>query len=138
MKTNGNTILITGGATGIGLALAEAFVNADNQVIICGRCQEKLEEAQAQLPSLEIKQCDLAQADQREILFEWATTSYPNLNILVNNPGIQRRVNLANGIAELLSGENEIDVNLVAPIHLSAYFAPFLAQQRRSDSNQLV
>ena len=74
MKTNGNTILITGGATGIGLALAEAFVNADNQVIICGRCQEKLEEAQAQLPSLEIKQCDLAQADQREILFEWATT----------------------------------------------------------------
>ena len=97
-----------------------------------------MEEAQAQLPSLEIKQCDLAQADQREILFEWATTSYPNLNILVNNPGIQRRVNLANGIAELLSGENEIDVNLVAPIHLSVYFAPFLAQQEESDSNSLV
>ena len=42
MKTNGNTILITGGATGIGLALAEAFVNADNQVIICGRMPRKI------------------------------------------------------------------------------------------------
>jgi len=132
MKTDGNTILITGGATGIGFALAEAFVNAGNEVIICGRRQNKLEEAQSQLPAIQIKACDLSKAEEREELFEWTKSSFPTLNILVNNAGIQRMVDFKKGIADLLHGENEIEVNLVAPIHLSAYFIPLLTQQEES------
>ncbi|TET56112.1 MAG: SDR family NAD(P)-dependent oxidoreductase, partial [Dehalococcoidia bacterium] len=55
MKTSNNTILITGGATGIGFALAEAFVNADNRVLICGRRRAKLEEAQQKLPNIQVR-----------------------------------------------------------------------------------
>lgn len=132
MKTSGNTILITGGGTGIGLSLVEAFVAAGNEVIICGRRKEKLEEAQKRFPKIYTKTCDVSQASDRAELFAWASTTFKNLNILVNNAGIQRMVDFKKGPADLLAGENEVEVNLVAPIHLSAYFVPFLAKQPAS------
>ena len=69
MKTSGNTILITGGATGIGFALAEAFVKADNKVLICGRRKTKLEEARGELPQIQVRQRDLSKKKQRESLW---------------------------------------------------------------------
>jgi NAD(P)-dependent dehydrogenase (short-subunit alcohol dehydrogenase family) len=62
MKTTGNTVLITGGATGIGFALAEAFLGAGNEVIICGRRRGKLAEARKKLPGLHVLACDVAAA----------------------------------------------------------------------------
>ena len=59
MKTKRNTVLITGGATGIGLALAEILVNGGNEVIICGRREDKLNEARSKLPQLQITVCDV-------------------------------------------------------------------------------
>ncbi len=129
MKTTGNTILITGGATGIGLALAEASLKAGNEVVICGRREQKLLEAQNKLPHLHIKTCHLADAAEREVLFEWATASFPGLNILINNAGIQRQIDFTQGAADLLNGEDEIGINLQAPIHLSALFIPHLKQR---------
>ncbi len=129
MKTSGNTILITGGATGIGLALAEAFIQAGNAVIICGRREGRLLEAQRSLPALHTYACDLSLAEKRRALFDWATASFPRLNILVNNAGIQRRIDFRQGTAELLAGENEIEINLQAPVHLSALFIPHLMRQ---------
>lgn len=131
MKITGNTILITGGATGIGLALAEAFLREDNKVIICGRREKKLQEAKTKLPLLHVMNCDVSKDSARENLFEWATNTFPNLNILINNAGIQKEVDLTKGAVDL-SGEDEIDINLKAPIHLSTMFIPHLIKQRES------
>jgi uncharacterized oxidoreductase len=132
MDIKGNTILITGGATGIGFSLAEAFVNAGNEVIICGRRENKLEEAKRKLPQLHIKKCDLSKENERKMLFEWTSSNFPNLNILVNNAGIQRRIDFKKGTEELFTGEDEIEINLKAYVQLSAYFTPFLLKKKEA------
>ena len=68
MKLSNNKILITGGASGIGFALAERFVKENNTVIICGRRESVLQEATAKIPSLITKTCDLSKAEEREEL----------------------------------------------------------------------
>jgi len=126
MKLSGNTVLITGGATGIGLAMAKAFLQAGSDVIICGRRQDRLLEAQTKHPALHIKKCDVSsEADQNELL-EWTTANFGNLNVLVNNAGIQRDIDFTKGIAEFRSGESEIKINLEATIALSGLFIPGL------------
>ena len=132
MKTNGNTVLITGGATGIGFALAEAFVNEGNKVLICGRRKAKLEEAQQKLPQMHVRQCDLAKQTDRESLLNWVKDQYEGLNILVNNAGVQKAIDLRRGAADLLQREDEVQVNFVAPVHLSACFAPLLMNKKEA------
>jgi len=132
MKTDGNTILITGGATGIGFALAEAFAKAGNKVLICGRRKAKLEEAKGQLPQIQVRQCDLSQKEDRESLCNWVRDNHEDLNILINNAGIQRAINLKKGTTELFGGEDEVQINFAAPIHLSAYFAPLLLEKEEA------
>jgi uncharacterized oxidoreductase len=132
MKIKDNTILITGGATGIGFALAEAFVKAGNKVLICGRRKAKLEEAKEKLPQIQIRQCDLSKKEDRESLCNWVKDNYKGLNILVNNAGVQRGINLRKGTAELFGGEDEIQINFVAPIYLSSYFAPLLLNKKEA------
>jgi uncharacterized oxidoreductase len=132
MKTKGNTILITGGATGIGFALAETLVNSGNEVIICGRREAKLKEAKQKLPQIQTKVCDVSAEKEREALFIWVKDNYPDLNVLINNAGIQRMVNLKKGTKELCDGENEIETNIVAPIFLSAYFIPWFLKKKEA------
>ncbi len=127
MKMSGNTVLVTGGATGIGFAMAEAFLKAGSDVIICGRREDRLRKAQALLPGLHTRVCDVARAADRTALAEWATTRFTGLNVLVNNAGIQRDIDFTRGITEYLAGENEIQVNLESPIVLSGLFIPHLA-----------
>ncbi len=132
MNISGNTILITGGATGIGYAMAETFLQAKNEVIICGRRKERLLEAQQKHPELHIRVCDVADEEQRKSLVKWATTQFPNLNILVNNAGIQRDVDFTKGIDEFFSGENEININLEAPIVLSGMMVQHLTGKKEA------
>mgnify|MGYP006266473063 CR=1 FL=1 len=132
MKTKGNIILITGGATGIGFSLAEVFVGAGNEVIICGRRENKLKEAKNKLPQIHTKVCDLSQEKERESLYRWVNAHFNNLNILINNAGIQRMVNLKKGTRDLFNGEDEIEINLAAPISLSAYFIPLFLKQKEA------
>src|SRR6476620_2396711 len=94
MKVTGNTILITGGGSGIGLALTKRFAERGNTVIICGRRQDALAKAAVDVPGIHTRVGDVASADGRVKLFEWATNEYPDLNVLVNNAGIQRRVDM--------------------------------------------
>ena len=130
MELGANTILITGGASGIGLALAERFLHAGSQVIVCGRREEKLREAQARYPALAIRVCDVAEAGDRIALARWASTAFPRLNMLVNNAGIQRRVQLP-ALEQWRETRQEIAINLEAPIHLSRLFIPHLLEQER-------
>lgn len=132
MKTKDNTILITGGATGIGFSLAEALVKAGNRVIVCGRREDKLTEARDKLPQIAIRVCDVSDEKDRESLFNWIKDNYDDLNVLINNAGIQRALNLKKGTPDLFVRENEIETNLVAPIHLSAYFIPLLLKKREA------
>ena len=130
MQLNSNAVLITGGATGIGLALAERFLRAGSDVVICGRRLEKLREAKARHPQLGIRICDLTVELERVSLFDWAVSELPRLNVLINNAGIQRRVRLAEP-EEWECRREEIAVNLEAPVHLSTLFIPHLLKQER-------
>jgi len=122
MKMSGNTILITGGATGIGIALAERLLELGNIVVICGRREERLREAKALHPGLHTFICDVATIDGRERLFKWVTLEFPKLNILVNNAGIQKDIDFRKGLEDLLADDNEISINFEAPVMLTAMF----------------
>jgi len=132
MKTTNNTILITGGATGIGLALTEIFLREGNQVIICGRRKERLLLAQGKFPMIQFKVCDATNAVERQDLFDWTIANFPGLNILINNAGIQRQIDLTKGIKELLNGEDEIQINFSSAVQLSALFIPHLMIQEEA------
>ena len=131
MEFASNTVLITGGATGIGFTLAERFVQAGSRVIICGRRKHKLEEAQSKYPQLHVHVCDVAKPAERRALLTYATESFPALNMLVNNAGIQQRIELQkNPSWETM--DKELAINLEAPIHLSTLFIPHLLKKERS------
>jgi uncharacterized oxidoreductase len=132
MKIKNNTVLITGGATGIGFSLAEALVKAENRVIICGRRQDRLDEAKRKLPQINVRTCDVSKEAERKSLFNWVKDNFKDLNVLVNNAGIQRMIDLKRGVRDLAGGENEIETNLVAPIYLSAHFIPLLMKQKEA------
>jgi len=132
LKINGNTILITGGATGIGFALAEVFLKEGNEVVICGRRKNRLQEAKEKLPAVHIRRCDIADPAERTALLKWTVDNFKNLNVLVNNAGIQRQIDFTNGVDEYQGEEKEIVINLLAPVHLSALFIPHLL--RRQDA----
>ncbi len=132
MKTEGNTILITGGATGIGFSLAEALTKAGNKVIICGRRAGKLKEARNRLPQIETIACDVSKEKERQALFNWVRDNYKGLNMLINNAGIQRMIDFKKGTQSLFAGEDEIETNFSTPIHLSAHFIPLLLKQNEA------
>lgn len=132
MKINGNTIMITGGATGIGFALAQEFVNANNEVIICGRRELYLKEAKKKLPQLHIKVCDVSKDQQRKDLVSWVSSTFKDINILVNNAGIQRMINVKTGESNRNRDEDEIDINLKAPVHLCELFVPLFMERKEA------
>lgn len=130
MQLASHKVLITGGASGIGLALAERFLRADSEVAICGRRADKLAEAKEKHPGIRTFVCDVGQASDRVALLDWAKREMPGLDVLVNNAGIQRRVSLTDpGDWEAM--QEEIRVNLEAPVHLSTLFIPHLLKQER-------
>ncbi|RNC98047.1 SDR family oxidoreductase [Lysinibacillus halotolerans] len=132
MNLSGNTILITGGASGIGLAFAENFMKAGNKVIIVGRRENKLAEAKEKFPELHTRVCDVSVEEERIQLIDWVTETFPDLNMIVNNAGIQQRVNLLNDKKEWSYYQNEIAINVEAPIHLSMLLIPHFLKQKQA------
>lgn len=132
MEISGNTVLITGGATGIGFALAKDFSNAENKVIICGRRANKLQEAAQKIPGLVTKVCDISKPSERESLYKWIASEFDDLNILVNNAGIQQSLDFKKGTEVIVREESEIEVNLVAQVDLCAYFVPLFMKKHES------
>jgi uncharacterized oxidoreductase len=129
MNLSNNTVLITGGATGIGLELAKQFLDRGNVIIICGRREEKLHEAKEKYPTLNTLQCDISKREDRIRLAKSLTEKFPDLNILINNAGIQQEFNFTSQVnSEAI--ENEIATNLTAQIHLASLFIPHLLEKQ--------
>lgn len=121
MNLSNNKILITGGASGIGLGLTERFIQENNTVIICGRRESVLNEVKAKFPTVIIKVCDLAIEAERVALYEWITENHSDLNVLVNNAGIQKWVSPTD--ADFFeSAKTELATNIEAPLHLTSLF----------------
>ena len=119
MRITGNTILITGGGSGIGLALARAFLERDNQVLVCGRDPEKLDAVRQETPGLHTFRCDITQQDENQALMGHIQDRFPEINMLVNNAAISQQVDLAGGTADISRIHQDILTNLVAPIDLT-------------------
>jgi uncharacterized oxidoreductase len=128
MQLTGNTILVTGGATGIGLELARVLAERGNEVIICGRRRERLEKAKEAHPALHIRVADVADRRSREELLAFIERDFPRTNVLVNNAGVQHLVDFRNP-EHLRRVEEEVATNLLAPIHLTNMFLPLLQRQ---------
>ena len=129
MRTGSNTVLITGGSAGIGLAIAKAFVTTGNTVIVCGRDQDRLERASEVVPGIHTIQCDVARDDDLSSLQARIQRDFPQLNILVNNAAMMRIYDFAEsaGVPEKI--EDEVHLNLIAPMKLTSLFLPILRQQ---------
>ena len=121
MKISNNKILITGGASGIGLGLTERFVKENNTVIICGRREALLKDISDKFPSVIARRCDLSVAEEREDLFKWISEKHNDLNVLVNNAGIQQYLSLSDPDF-FKRAKEEININIEAQVHLISLF----------------
>jgi uncharacterized oxidoreductase len=122
MNLSNNKILITGGASGIGLGLAERFIRENNTVIICGRRESALKEVASKFSSVITRVCDLSVEADRIELYNWVAENHSDLNVLLNNAGIQNWMDLSDNEFYQKSFE-EITTNVIAPIHLTTLFA---------------
>ena len=121
MKLSNNKILITGGATGIGLGLAERFIRENNTVIICGRREAVLKAVADKYPSVITRVCDLTIEAERIELYNWVAENHSDLNVLVNNAGIMNWIK-ATDSDFYQKASDEITTNVMAPIHLTNLF----------------
>ncbi|MDB5622643.1 MAG: putative oxidoreductase [Devosia sp.] len=131
MQTTGNTILITGGGSGIGRGLAEAFHRAGNQVIISGRRQAALDAVVAANPGMSAFELDIASAEAINHFAGQVIAAYPALNAVINNAGIMLDEDLVAGDF-LADAEATVATNLLGPIRLTAALLPHLLAQPRA------
>ncbi|MEJ1237213.1 SDR family NAD(P)-dependent oxidoreductase [Chryseolinea sp. T2] len=132
MQLRNQTVLITGGSSGIGLELARQLLSSGNKVIICGRSEARLAEAKKTLPTLDYFRCDLAQLEDCRLLSSWVISNHPSCNVLINNAAIVHRGDFHEDDAAVEKAILEIDINLVAPIALTKMLLPHLELQKRA------
>jgi len=121
MNISNNKILITGGASGIGLGLTERFIQENNTVIICGRRESVLKEVSDKFPAVITKVCDLSVESERIGLYNWIEENHSDINVLINNAGIQQWMTIED--ADFYHRmKNEIKTNIEAPLHLISLF----------------
>jgi uncharacterized oxidoreductase len=132
MQTTGNTILITGGGSGIGRGLAEALHQLGNHVIIAGRRKSVLEETVAANPGMNFLTLDIEHPAAIREFAAKAIAGFPSLNVLINNAGIMRAENLLAQQEDLADAEAIVTTNLLGPIRLTAALLPHLQKQPHS------
>jgi uncharacterized oxidoreductase len=126
MKLDGNTILITGGTSGIGFELATELLKRQNVVIITGRDEERLQRAKKQLPELRIFKSDVSRIEDVDSLFAAVIKEFPALNVLINNAGVMRNLNVHDEDQGLEEFTREIDINFKGPVWMVKRFLPHL------------
>ncbi|MCX5335712.1 MULTISPECIES: SDR family oxidoreductase [unclassified Streptomyces] len=125
MKMTGNTVLITGGTSGIGLGLAVRLHETGNKVIVAGRRENLLDRITAEHPGIEALVLDVTDPASVDRAAETVAASHPELNVVVNNAGIMLRESVLNP-ADLRIAEDHITVNLLGSIRVTYAFLPLL------------
>ena len=129
MNLSGNTILITGGGSGIGRGLAEALHQLENTVMIAGRRKEALDETTAANPGMQSMVLDVTKPQSIRKFTEEVTGRFPALNVLINNAGIMRAEKLLQQQEDLSDSEAIVATNLLGTIRLTAAILPHLKKQ---------
>ncbi|HVZ83893.1 MAG TPA: SDR family oxidoreductase [Terracidiphilus sp.] len=129
MNPTGNTILVTGGGSGIGRGLAEALHAAGNTVVIAGRRRSVLEETSKAHPGMEWMTLDIESGDAIKAFAAEATAKFPKLNVVINNAGIMRTETLTAEPVDLADSEAIVATNLLGPIRLTAALLPHFKKQ---------
>lgn len=124
MKLTDNTILITGGGSGIGLSLARAFSRHGNMVLICGRNPVKLEAVQKEEPGIITFVCDIANDQEQRNLINSVMQKYPQLNVLINNAGIQHNYDFTDGKDHRALIDEESSINFLAHVKMTDQILP--------------
>ena len=132
MKYNNQKVLITGGSSGIGLALAKKFIENDNTVIIIGRNLSKLEKVKVENPKIHIFQSDVTDDAEVRMLVDDIEEKFNGIDILVNNAGIMNLVDAGNEENDLHKQMQEIEINYNSPIRLLHYFLPQLKKSKNA------
>ena len=126
MKLTSDTILITGGGSGIGYELARQLTALGNTILITGRDQAKMDRVKAAFPKVHTFRSDVSDPKAIASLYETVTKQFPELNILINNAGIMREINVHDKGGSLEDITREIEINLSGPIRMVKQFLPHL------------
>ena len=132
MNVTGNTILITGGGTGIGRGLAEAFYKQDNQVIIAGRRKSVLDEVVQANPGMRAYELDVADAADIERFVSEVKKDFPKLNVVIHDAGVMKSEDIKAGKQVVPIAEEAVVTNLLGPIRLTAALIPNLLEQSQA------
>lgn len=132
MNNSKQKVLITGGGSGIGLALAQKFLQHGNTVIITGRNLSKLEKVKAETPDLHIFQSDVTKEEDVKKLVGQVQEEFGGIDILVNNAGIMNLVDAGNESNDLQKQFQEIEINYHAPIRMLHHFLPQLKKSKHA------
>ena len=139
MKMDSNTILITGGTSGIGFELAAQLLQLGNTVIITGRDQSKLDLAKKKLSNVHTFQCDVSDPKAISDLYEKVISQFPELNFLINNAGVMRKLNFHTKEVDLEGISSEIEINLSGSIRMAKpILIAFKNEEIRCDNECLI
>lgn len=132
MRVTDNTVLITGGSSGIGLALARKFLKLNNKVIIVGRDAQKLRKIHHENPQVDIYVCDLSDQQSLAGLCEFITTNHPQVNVLIHNAAVQYNYVLSEEPNFIQMVDQEIATNFTTPVKLSVMLLPLLKNNQNA------
>jgi uncharacterized oxidoreductase len=139
MKLTSNTILITGGAGGTGYELTKQLTALGNTILITGRDQAKMDRAKAAFPKIHTFRSDVSDPKAIATLYEEVTKQFPELNILINNAGIMREINIHDKVGSLEDITREIEINLSGPIRIGeTILAAFENKIRGGNHERLI
>ncbi len=132
MRLTQNTILITGGTSGIGFEMAQQLLQLGNTVIITGRDGAKLAKAQKLLPKAHTISSDVSDVKAIQNLYDRVTKEFPEMNILINNAGIMKSINLHTDDGKIEDLTEEITTNLMGPMRMTKQFLPHLKKKSQA------
>jgi len=130
MNLKNSTILITGGTSGIGLELVRQLTEQGSTIIVTGRKQEALDDTKRRFPKIHAFRSDVSDPQDIEHLYEVVTQQFPDLNVIVNNAGEMRLLDVQDASKDLKNITREIDINLTGTIRMVHQFLPYLIQKR--------